>query len=101
MRSLFKCWRQATALALGLGLGWILGIAVYPHPALFTRVPLSKAVYANDGSLMRLTLATDGQYRLWTPLAKIAPTLVQATLLYEDQHFFKHAGVNPFPPCAP
>lgn len=88
-------WREALALGAGLFVGWCLGMVCAPHAALSTRATFSRAVYAGDGSLMRLTLAADGQYRLWTPLAQIAPALVQATLLYEDRHFHKHPGLNP------
>jgi penicillin-binding protein 1C len=66
-----------------------------PHPALSSRVPLSTAVTAADGTLLRLTLASDGQYRLWTSLDRVSPLLIEATLLYEDRHFSYHPGVNP------
>jgi penicillin-binding protein 1C len=55
----------------------------------------SVAVHAEDGRLLRLTLASDQQYRKWTPLSKIAPELVEAVLLYEDRSFRWHPGVNP------
>ena len=44
---------------------------------------------------MRLTLARDGQYRVWVPLDRISPYLVDATLQQEDRHFRWHPGVNP------
>ena len=40
-------------------------------------------------------MAKDQQYRLWTPIDKVAPEFVAALLLHEDQHFYDHAGVNP------
>jgi penicillin-binding protein 1C len=58
-------------------------------------VPSSLAFYASDASLLRLTLAADGQYRLWTPLAQIDPRLVQAVQHYEDRWFAYHPGFNP------
>jgi penicillin-binding protein 1C len=48
-----------------------------------------------EGHLLRLTMAKDQQYRLWTPLDKVTPDFVAALLLHEDQHFYGHAGVNP------
>jgi penicillin-binding protein 1C len=45
---------------------------------------------------MRLTLAADDQYRLWTPLSEMPPALVEAFLLKEDRWFYWHVGVNPF-----
>lgn len=71
-------------------------LALLPHPALRERVPLSRAVTAQDGTLLRLTLSDDGQYRMWTRLDQISPLLIEATLRYEDRHFYWHPGVNPF-----
>jgi penicillin-binding protein 1C len=56
----------------------------------------STAVYDAQGRLLRLTLADDGQYRLWTPMDRISPLVVDATLLYEDRHFYHHFAFNPF-----
>src|SRR6185369_5093684 len=56
----------------------------------------SSAVYSEDHQLLRLTLASDQQYRLWTPIDKISPQLREAVMLYEDRHFNWHYGVNPF-----
>jgi penicillin-binding protein 1C len=44
---------------------------------------------------LRLTLARDEQYRVWTPLARIDPRLVEAVQLYEDRWFHWHPGFNP------
>lgn len=55
----------------------------------------STAIYARHGELLRLTLASDQQYRLWVPLAEIPKTLQTATILYEDRWFYRHPGVNP------
>ncbi|HVO90761.1 MAG TPA: transglycosylase domain-containing protein, partial [Casimicrobiaceae bacterium] len=66
-----------------------------PHAPLAAEVPRSTAIYARDGELMRLTLANDEQYRLWTPLDAMAPALPQAVQLYEDRWFYWHPGVNP------
>jgi penicillin-binding protein 1C len=66
-----------------------------PHQPLSSRVPLSRAVYARSGELLRVTLADDEQIRLWTPLSAISPLAVNAALLYEDRWFRVHPGVNP------
>jgi penicillin-binding protein 1C len=55
----------------------------------------STAIYDQDGRLLRLTLAADQRFRLWTPLADISPFLRQALLLHEDQWFYYHPGFNP------
>jgi len=81
--------------ALGLlavaALVWIF----CPTPDLYGDIPFSTAVYDQHGKLLRLNLATDGRYRLFTPLPAMAPAAVQGTLLYEDQYFYRHPGINP------
>ena len=59
-------------------------------------VPTSVAVTDADGKLLRLALASDDKYRLWTPLSEMPPDLVDAVLLKEDRWFRWHPGVNPF-----
>lgn len=66
-----------------------------PHEPLQAQIASSTAVFDRNGKLLRLTLARDEQYRLWTPLDEISPQLVDALLLHEDQHFYRHLGFNP------
>lgn len=87
-------WRRA-----GWVLGWLalalLAIRLWPRPPLSAGVPQSVAVLDRHGELLRLTLAADERYRLWTPLAGMPPMLVQAVQLHEDAWFSWHPGVNP------
>jgi penicillin-binding protein 1C len=77
-------------LLLGWGVwGWRLPAAPLNHA-----LPCSRLIRSADGLTLRLTLASDGQYRLWTPLDRIAPAAVEAILLKEDRHFFRHPGIN-------
>src|SRR5664279_846632 len=73
----------------------VLLVRLAPWPPLSAAAPRSTAVYAQGGELLRLTLASDGQYRLWVPLERMAPTLPEAVQLYEDRWFRWHPGVNP------
>jgi penicillin-binding protein 1C len=66
-----------------------------PKPELLDGVSFSRAVYDNKHRLLRLTLSKDDRYRLYTPLSKLSPQLIEATLLQEDQYFRYHCGVNP------
>ena len=84
----------AAALALVTVFAAVL-LRELPHAPLSSYVPLSTAVYADDGQLLRLTLASDQQYRLWTPLAEVTPEFVDALMLHEDRHFRWHFGVDP------
>jgi penicillin-binding protein 1C len=90
--------RRKPALALilcALAASFLIAFRVWPQQPLADALGTSRAVYARGGELLRLTLAPDQQYRLWTPLADISPTLVDAVLAYEDRSFYWHPGVNP------
>ncbi len=82
---------QATAV-IAIALIWL---RCWPHASLAERVPLSTGVWSADGELLRVTRASDDQYRLWVPLSGVSPTLVEAFLLKEDRWFYYHVGVNP------
>jgi len=70
-------------------------LAKLPQKPLSDYSVFSTAIYARHGELLRLTLASDQQYRLWVPLAEIPKTLQDSTLLYEDRWFYRHPGFNP------
>lgn len=65
-----------------------------PRPELKSFTTYSTAVFDSKGRLMRLTLSEDDRYRLYTPLDQISPDFIAATLLYEDQHYYEHSGVD-------
>ncbi len=67
-----------------------------PKTPLSARMPSSVAVYDSQHHLLRLTLASDAQYRLWVPLSKVSPEFVAAVTLYEDRWFRWHPGFNPW-----
>jgi len=83
--------RLFTAAVFVLLVGWLC----LPPPPPLDGVSYSRRVFDREGRLLRLTLTDDDKYRLATPLAKIAPELVDATLAREDRHFRWHPGVNP------
>jgi len=66
-----------------------------PKPELIPNWTHSKVFYAKNGELLRLTLSHDQQYRLWKTLDEIPDYFQEATLLYEDQYFYSHPGINP------
>ena len=86
---------RKAVIALAVFVVLLVLLRLWPHAPLSETVGSSRAVYAQGGELMRLTLAADEQYRLWVPLERISPTLVDAVLLYEDRRFYAHPGVNP------
>lgn len=72
----------------------LVGYWFVPRPELKNYIPYSTAYFDNNDTLLRLSLASDDRYRLHQPLQSIAPALVQATILYEDQHYYQHGGVD-------
>ena len=85
----------AVALSLAVLATLVIVIRVWPRAPLTQQIPSSTAIFDRDGRLLRLTLASDEQYRLWTPLEQVSPEFIEALLLHEDQHFYRHPGVNP------
>lgn len=73
----------------------VLSFCLRPSPKLFGEASFSTLFEDRNGQLLRLTLASDGQYRIFTPLESIPTHLKEATLLYEDRAFWWHPGVNP------
>lgn len=67
-----------------------------PKPPLYGATPFSTAFHDREGNLLRLSLAHDDKYRLFTPLEDMSADLITATLAQEDRHFYAHPGVNPF-----
>lgn len=91
-------WRAGCLGCLGLTAALLcLGAALrlVPAPPLAGVAPNSHLLRGAEGTILRLTLASDGQYRLWTPLAAMAPAVIEALLLKEDRYFYCHPGINP------
>src|ERR1035441_460682 len=72
-----------------------LVIAIVPKPRLLDDTTFSPCYVDRNGTLLRLCLAEDDRYRVYVPLEKISPHLVEMTLLHEDRYFHEHAGFNP------
>ena len=70
-------------------------IRYWPRQPLAAQIASSTAVFDRNGKLLRLTLASDQQYRLWTSLDDVSPEFIKALLLHEDHHFYEHPGVDP------
>lgn len=81
----------AVATILVMAAGYLL----LPQPELVTHQGYSRAYFDRNGQLLRLTLADDQRYRLHVDLDQVASHLKEATLLYEDQDYYRHPGVDP------
>ncbi|AMN48248.1 penicillin-binding protein 1C [Steroidobacter denitrificans] len=71
------------------------GVRYWPREPLAAHIPSSTAIFDRNGKLLRLTLAGDQQYRLWTPLETVSAQFIEALLLHEDRHFYRHPGFDP------
>lgn len=74
----------------------VTAVRLYPHPPLSESLTFSQTFYDSNDKLLRVTLAEDERYRLWTPLEDISPYIIDGLLLHEDQWFYYHPGINPF-----
>src|SRR6201987_1539146 len=83
--------RSLTLLGMTGWFAWLL----LPKPPLLDGISFSQCVRDRNGKLLRVTLSADQKFRIWTPLAKISPDLIDATLRYEDKYYAHHPGVNP------
>ncbi len=69
---------------------------VVPKPQLLENFSFSTGIYDRNGELLRLSLSDDDKYRLYVPIEKIPENAKKALLLYEDNYFYYHMGVDPF-----
>ncbi|MCG8710637.1 penicillin-binding protein 1C [Brenneria sp. 4F2] len=86
---------QNSAMAIFLLALIVLACRLWPHPPLSQGQPFSSVYYDRHGTLMRISLANDDRYRLWTPLEAISPLAINGLMLHEDRWFYYHAGFNP------
>ena len=96
--------RRAWKLCAAAALAFVVTIGLWKGAQALLRgteapiladVPFSSAVYSSEGALLRMEPASDGIYRLRTPLSDIPNALIRATLHYEDRRFWSHPGVDP------
>ena len=92
---LLRRWRWG-AYGLLAVVALLVGVRCWPHPALSDAVPSSIVVRDREGRLLRFTLASDQRYRLWVPLERMSPQLVDSVMLQEDAWFRWHPGFNPW-----
>lgn len=95
MRVRLKAGKLMLALAAAPVLLFGLWLTFSPKPPLLDGVEFSSLVLDREGDLLRMGLAADEKYRLRVSLHDVAPEAVNAVLLYEDRHFYRHPGVNP------
>ncbi len=84
-------WRKILAGGFAAGLLFLLH-----KPGLLESYSFSRTVTDRNGEVLRVTTSADEKYRVFTKLEDFSSVFVDAVLLKEDKHFFKHPGVNPW-----
>ncbi|MEY2490254.1 MAG: penicillin-binding protein [Verrucomicrobiota bacterium] len=79
--------------SIAVGVMWL----ALPKSSLTGGIDFSTRVRDRSGNVLRVTLTADEKYRIWTPLHDISPSLIDATVHFEDKYFARHPGVNPVP----
>ncbi|MFY7818113.1 MAG: penicillin-binding protein 1C [Akkermansiaceae bacterium] len=98
MKTRLKRFLRFITISCGvlLLLGAILWLAI-PRCALYRDdLTWSPVLRDREGKVLHLGLAKDERYRIRVPLSEVSPTMIRATLAFEDEHYFSHPGVNPF-----
>lgn len=91
---------SVTAVAMSvciIGFSWFMYSLVFQDlPAIddLTKLPLavSSKIYDRNGELLYTMF--DDENRTLVPLAKISPSLMQATIAIEDKDFYQHPGFS-------
>ena len=78
-------------VAVGLFVAWLC----LPKPALMENISFSRRIFDRNGHPLWMTLSRDEKYRVFTPLDRVSPQLIHATLEHEDRFFWEHPGINP------
>ena len=74
---------------------FVLSIVIVPFPKKKLSPPPSTVILDKNGKILRVFLSPDDMWRVPVNAEDISPLLKKAVLTYEDNHFYKHFGVNP------
>ncbi len=94
IRAIIKTASGVFLFLLGLGLLVWGSVVLKAKPVLYQPQDFSAAVFSSTNEMMHLRLAHDQQYRYYVRLSEISPTLIKATMLYEDRYYLQHPGIN-------
>lgn len=90
---IFRTHKLLSCLAVFILLVFVL-IQFFPLPKNLTQLPYAQILLARDGSLLGASIAQDQQWR-FAPVEKLPEKYQQSLLLFEDQYFYRHPGINP------
>lgn len=66
-----------------------------PLPDSLQQQQYASLLLARDGSMLGATIANDQQWR-FAPVDALPQKYLDSLLLFEDQYFYRHLGINPF-----
>lgn len=72
----------------------VLALQFFPLSSSLTQTPYANLLLARDGSLLGAGIAADQQWR-FAPVESLPDKYKKSLLLFEDQHFYRHPGINP------
>ena len=81
-------------LPILLALLWVTALTLAPLPDPIFDHPYATVLRSSDGQLLATSIASDEQWR-FAPSDSIPEKFKTAILLYEDEYFHQHPGVNP------
>lgn len=81
--------------AVLIGTALLAGILFWPSGPIFPD-DYSRVVTDRYGSILRVTLASDGQFRFAAESEKLPDKYIKAVTVMEDRRFFYHPGIDPF-----
>ncbi len=77
-----------------IGTALLAGIIFWPVGPIFPD-DYSRVVTDRHGSILRVTLAGDGQFRFAAESEKLPDKYIKAVTVMEDRRFFYHPGIDP------
>jgi penicillin-binding protein 1C len=86
-------WFFSSLLACMLITGLLLQLL--PLPKSLTQTPYATMLLARDDSLLGGSIAADQQWR-FAPVTSLPEKYKESLLLFEDNYFYQHPGINPF-----
>ncbi|ENA0806960.1 peptidoglycan glycosyltransferase PbpC [Providencia rettgeri] len=94
-----KKWLRRTGITLVLlviilPLAFLAADKIWPLP--IKQIEMARTVVAADGTLLWRFADKEGIWRFPVTVEEVSPDFIEALLTYEDRHFYRHPGVNPF-----
>ncbi len=78
-----------------LGGALLAGLQWLPLPTSLYQQHYASLLLARDGGLLGASIAKDQQWR-FAPVEQLPEKYLHSLLLFEDQYFYRHPGINPF-----